>query len=160
MRTTSTFSPATTSWPGTAFIRGGGRARLLVGAIIVATSFSPVTSFADPVCEDWTLYTPAGPEGTIGHAMAYDSARGVTVLFGGYNIVTGWLNDTWEWNGTAWNKRIAINNPGYRPGYAMAYDSARGVSVLFGGASESNDNSIWEWDGTTWAQRNPAVSRN
>ena len=34
--------------------------------------------------------------------MAFDSARKVTVLFGGgsYN------GDTWEWNGSAWTQRV------------------------------------------------------
>ena len=31
----------------------------------------------------WTVVTTAGPSERSDHAMAYDSARGVTVLFGG-----------------------------------------------------------------------------
>jgi hypothetical protein len=41
-----------------------------------------------------------GPAARSFHAMAYDSDRSRTVLFGGQ--VTGeFLNDTWEWDGTA-----------------------------------------------------------
>ena len=35
--------------------------------------------------------------------MAYDAARGVTVLFGGYDGAN-YLGDTWEWNGTSWTQ--------------------------------------------------------
>jgi hypothetical protein len=35
------------------------------------------------------------------HAMAYDEARGVTVLFGGMHEKT-LMSDTWEWDGRVW----------------------------------------------------------
>lgn len=90
------------------------------------------------------------PPGDLGrrtdHVMAYDSARGVTVLFGGYAGFS--LSDTWEWDGTSWTPQ-SVSGPRflhYRP--AMAYDSVRGVMVLVGGGT-------WEWDGTSpeWVLR-------
>lgn len=97
------------------------------------------------------------PSGLKGHAMAYDSARGVVVLFGG----EGWdghLDDTWEWNGTNWTQLSPPNRPSARSVHAMAYDSARGVVVLFGGldGSGTHRDDTWEWDGTNWMQRGPA----
>ena len=83
--------------------------------------------------------------------MAYDSQRGVTVLFGGYSF--GFHNDTWEWDGSSWTQ-VATTGPWARRDHAMAYDSLRGVTVLFGG-QDSNFNRLgdtWEWDGTTWTQ--------
>jgi len=65
------------------------------------------------------------------HAMAYDTARGVAVLFGGFDG-TKTIADTWEWDGSAWKLR-ATTGPANRHRHAMAYDSARGVTVLFGG---------------------------
>lgn len=64
--------------------------------------------------------------------MAYDAARGLTVLFGGW---TGGTNNaqTWEWDGTAWTQRV-VSGPSGRVSHAMAYDAARGVTVLFGEA--------------------------
>jgi hypothetical protein len=48
---------------------------------------------------DWTQRFPENfPSPRVGHAMAYDSTRGVTVLFGGDNKTT-LLYDTWGWNG-------------------------------------------------------------
>jgi hypothetical protein len=81
--------------------------------------------------------------------MAFDSARGVTVLFGG-----GFNNgDTWEWDGTTWSER-ASSGPAPRAWHAMAYDTARRVTVLFGGdRSGVLDGETWEWDGSVWSLR-------
>lgn len=98
----------------------------------------------------WALRTTTGPASRAGHALAYDSARGVTVLFGGFNF-----DDTWEWDGATWTQRFA-SGPSVRYGHAMAYDSARARVVLFGGNLTSNpfySGQTWEWDGTAWLQR-------
>jgi PKD repeat protein len=100
----------------------------------------------------WTLWA-GNPRERSKHAMAYDSKRGVTVLFGGTDGNSP--NDTWEWNGTNWIQRLPPVSPSARDGHAMAYDSARGVVVLFGGYSH---NDTWEWDGTNWTQMSPAVN--
>ena len=88
-----------------------------------------------------------------GHAMAYDSARGVTVLFGG-STNNGYSGETWEWNGAIWTQR-AVSGPSSRYFHAMAYDAARGVTVLFGGldSTNSNNSETWEWNGVVWTQR-------
>jgi hypothetical protein len=85
--------------------------------------------------------------------MAYDAARGVTVLFGG-GTASGGTSDTWEWNGTAWTQR-AVSGPSPRQSHAMVYDAVRGVSVLFGGVGDHGilSGETWEWNGTTWTQR-------
>jgi len=90
--------------------------------------------------------------------MAYDSQRGVTVLFGGDNG-SRILADTWEWDGTTWERRDPPISPPARYHHAMAYDSSRNVVVLFGGktASEANLGDTWEWDGTTWTRRSPVT---
>ena len=107
----------------------------------------------------WTRKAPdASPGPRIAHAMAYDSRRGVTVLFGGSTSGFSLLGDTWEWDGTTWTQRMVLG-PGPRFRHAMAYDSRRGVTVLFGGVGRLFYlNDTWEWDGTTWTQRTPALS--
>lgn len=83
--------------------------------------------------------------------MAYDSQRGRTVLFAGANT-TGYLGDTWEWDGTSWTLGSATG-PTPRAGHAMAYDSRRGRTTLFGGADITGlQGDTWEWDGVTWTQ--------
>ncbi len=116
---------------------------------------------ADSACADWRRRTSAtSPAPRFGHAMAYDSARGVTVLFGGHSTYNVY-DDTWEWNGTDWTERFSAlgNRPPARFEHAMVYDSIRGVTVLFGGQGGSTLlGDTWEWNGTTWAQRSPLSS--
>lgn len=86
--------------------------------------------------------------------MAFDSARAVTVLYGGVN---GSLSsDTWEWNGMAWVDR-GLGAAGPRYGHAIAYDPDRAVTVLFGGQNAFAFGTgllgdTWEWDGAAWTQ--------
>ena len=87
--------------------------------------------------------------------MAYDSARGVTVLFGG--SAGSYQNDTWEWDGTDWAQSSPVHKPTARTSHALAYDGARGVGVLFGGYEGSYRDDTWEWDGTDWTQLFPAT---
>jgi len=90
-----------------------------------------------------------------GHGIAYDSARAVTVLFGGYGPPTG-FGDTWEWDGRTW-AQVATTGPSPRDNLAISYDSRRGVTVLFGGFGRSPSVGVlsdtWEWDGTIWTRR-------
>ena len=91
-----------------------------------------------------------GPAPRDYHAMAYDSVRGVTVLFGGTQGAP--LGDTWEWDGTSWALR-STTGPSPRYEHAMAYDSARARVVLFGGFGNSRYGDTWEWDGANWVLR-------
>jgi hypothetical protein len=101
----------------------------------------------------WTNRASTGPQIRTGQGMAYDSGRGVTVLFGGDNGTT-YFDDTWEWDGNAWTMR-ATGGPSGRTMLAMAYDRARGVTVLFGGGTPSagDNNETWEWNGNSWTLR-------
>ncbi|MFN0133539.1 MAG: kelch repeat-containing protein [Phycisphaerales bacterium] len=113
----------------------------LLAALAVAPASVAQTCF-------WTNANVSGPPARSGHAMAYDSARGVVVLFGGLSGTS--LGDTWEWNGTAWSLR-ATTGPSPRREHTMAYDSTRGQIVLFGGlANAVRLGDTWLWDGTSW----------
>jgi hypothetical protein len=94
---------------------------------------------------NWQLVSTTGPSARYGHAMAYDSARGKVVMFGGNGVT----NDTWEWDGSSW-QLASTTGPSARSYHAMAYDSARGNILLFGGSSGSDET--WEWDGNKWQQ--------
>lgn len=106
----------------------------------------------------WTLIATNGPRPRYQHGMAYDEARGVTVLFGGQlrgNIPNG---ETWEWNGNTWFL-MTTNGPSPRYGISMAYDSTRAKTLLFGGNVNNTGSATdyrretWEWDGTAWTLR-------
>jgi hypothetical protein len=101
----------------------------------------------------------ANPNSVAWHALAYDAARAVTVQFGGQTSTQ--LDETWEWNGTAWQWRHPLQSPPPRQEHALAYDAARGVIVLFGGFPANTPTlsfgDTWEYDGVTWRDRTPAT---
>ena len=99
----------------------------------------------------WQVINPPGPA-RFTHAMAYDSARGRTVVFGGSQDGMTALNDTWEWDGASWTQ-VATSGPPGRWNHAMAYDAQRGVVVMFGGnSSQGYFGDTWTWNGSTWQQ--------
>jgi hypothetical protein len=103
----------------------------------------------------WTLASEGGPSPRNGHAMAYDAARSVVTLYGGYDPAVGARDDTWKWNGNTWVDCQPPTNPGPRVGHAVAYDVAHDVTVLFGGWDENwvELGDTWEWDGANWVFR-------
>ena len=109
-------------------------------------TFLPATARAQSVA--WTQWIVTSPSARGAHAMAYDSARHRTVLFGGTTTGNDYLGDTWEWNGAgggAWNQRMVSGPlaPSPRYNHAIAYDSARGVTVLFGGDVGDSVSPAW-----------------
>lgn len=96
----------------------------------------------------------AGPSMRASPAMAYDSARRETILFGGRNNSTTYA-DTWRWNGT-WTPLSPGMSPPERAGHGLAYDPERDVIVLFGGRNTQDLADAWEWNGTTWRDVTPA----
>jgi len=105
----------------------------------------------------WQQRTSAvTPPGRFDFALAYDSVRGRTVLFGGRSGQFGSMSDTWEWDGTNWVQR-STGGPPPRQSHAMAFDAARGRTVLFGGHRDISSftaqfGDTWEWNGSYWAE--------
>ena len=131
---------------------------------VVTDNCGPVTSSAATLTlptPNWVLRTD------IVHApkrawagFAYDSDRGVGVLYGGFqsgNPATTY-HDHWEYDGVEWVQRTPPQNPGGRRQHAMVYDSDRKRIYLFGGLNtDLNEpkSDLWEFDGTTWILRKP-----
>ena len=124
----------------------------------------------DAATPAWTKVEPAGawPSARWGHALAYDEARGVTVLFGGHvgsaascDGVAGELcNATWLWDGATWTKRTAADQTGAYPSaryrHAMTYDVARQRVVMVGCQDPAcTVGDTWEWDGAQWSRVTP-----
>ena len=98
--------------------------------------------------------TGPGPRTSAG--AAYDSKRGVTLVFGGVDA-SGFLGDLWAWTGAEWRKLADASSAGPVPRATaqLAYDQKRDRLVLFGGRNGWPDgdlNDTWEWDGATWRQ--------
>ena len=129
---------------------------------------------------DWARQdTPVAPAQRANEPMllAHDTARGVTVGFGGNGAPTGRCglpgrgecNDTWVWDGATWTDVTPAVRPSARSAHALAYDATRGVVVLFGGGSLEEPASCgnpatglcgdtWVWDGAAWTDVTPAAS--
>jgi hypothetical protein len=125
--------------------------KLLTTFILFFSFFSEL--YAAP-CADWTLLLPPAREGA---AMAFDSTRNQTILFGGFS--NGQLiTDTWSWDGTKWTELFPSNSPSGRQFAAMAFDPISNLIILFGGVSNSGLGDTWSWDGTNWTQQSPGTS--
>ncbi len=106
--------------------------------------------------KDWQILYPSPSPGKRQHAaMAYDEDRQVIVLFGGRRQYTSPgrdLNDTWEWDGSAWENTIVDDpskDPSPRSAAHMVYDTHRKKIIMYGGNSNLQDT--WEYEGTKWS---------
>jgi tetratricopeptide (TPR) repeat protein len=136
---------------------GGGRRASMNPALLLTAAglLAAPAARAQSPCLGWDRMATMGPVARgDGHDMAYDAARGVTVLFGGIDDNGNYLGDTWTWDGVAWTRHL-VSGPSPRRVHAMAYDSGRGVVVLHGGYDGTNPrlSDTWEWDGAAWTLR-------
>lgn len=104
----------------------------------------------------WALMPTTSPPGRAYHSMAYDKARGATVVFGGMDDLASVsvLDDTWVWNGSAWTE-VTTPGPSARAGAAMGYDYENDLIVLFGGFALPGPDEVgdvWVFDGTKWTE--------
>lgn len=114
----------------------------------------------------WALLDEA-PSGRTQHAMAFDSTRGETVLYGGRAITSLTQGasgatisvadraDTWTFDGYRWSRRESSSAPGSRQGHSLTFDPVRGTTVLFGGGRFPGPTALgdtWVWNGETWAR--------
>lgn len=86
-----------------------------------------------------------------GHALAFDSRRGLTMLYGDRGADATTL---WGWDGRQWTAFTAAG-PALRRHIKLAYDAGRDRLVLFGGLDDSGRTFMgdtWEWDGTQWTR--------
>lgn len=85
------------------------------------------------------------------HTVAYDSERGVAVVFGG-SIAPGVPGAHGEIVGNVWRAREFSSRPSARSSAAMTYDSFRRRMVLFGGTATTTQAETWTFDGVRWQQ--------
>lgn len=99
---------------------------------------------------DWAQAQPTQlPFSRIYHAMAYDSDRQVTVMFGGRDVFINRHADTWEYDGKTWTEIKPVVSPPARESHGLVYDSVRKVTVLYGGYLLRD---TWTWDGSVWTK--------
>jgi hypothetical protein len=93
--------------------------------------------------------------------MAFDPVRFEVLLHAGSSTNSLVRNDTWTWNGTAWQQQFPLTPPPYRSNAAIASDWHRARIVLQGGGG--SDPFAWEWDGSEWRMllmASPSPRRN
>jgi hypothetical protein len=104
----------------------------------------------------WQLLAPPAPTvGRWGHQLVTNTLNGRLIAFGGRApTISGFANDTIEWDGTQWNAVPTPASPSPRYLYGMSFDSRRGVAVLFGGRTATTTlGETWEFNGVSWSQR-------
>ncbi len=94
--------------------------------------------------------------------LVYDERRERIVMFGGSGPATTVFQDTWAWDGLAWQELATLHSPPPRSSPGIAYDLARDRIVVIGGNTSASWQDTWEFDGVDWALRNtwgaPAVA--
>jgi hypothetical protein len=101
------------------------------------------------VYEDLPLSSPL-PLFRLAPALTFDTARGRTLMFGGFDGPIG-FDDLWEYDGTFWYPipksgpwpRAAASNP-------MCYDPYRGRTIMLGASLTVGRWETWEWTGSAW----------
>lgn len=109
----------------------------------------------------WSQRSSAtAPPARYGRKLAFDSARGRVIAFGGdmgASLVAP-TSELWEWDGTTWTERT-LSGPSPRNFFALAYDEVRRRLVLFGGSVNQQPlGDTWEFDGRTWTQALPMTA--
>jgi hypothetical protein len=109
----------------------------------------------------WSQRASDGPSPRTHTSLAYDAARNQIVLFGGVGTPGDDYadnDDTWAWDGVAWQRRAEGGPPAARNNQGMAYDSARRRVVMFGGGRTFGRlfTDTWEWNGRRWKEHHPA----
>ncbi|MGH7281831.1 MAG: Kelch repeat-containing protein, partial [Polyangiaceae bacterium] len=98
----------------------------------------------------WNEDTPAttSPPVRYGHRLA--ALNGKVILFGGQGL-SGYLDDTWSWDGKAWTQ---LNAPGPHARANQGMTTYNGKILMYGGDGDTADvgTETWEFDGTSWTQ--------
>jgi len=116
----------------------------------------------------WTNITSSlegpSPPPRIDASIAYDSADGSVVMFGGYDGTTHTVyNDTWTFSGGHWAQVHPASSPPARDGAGMAGDDAYHAVVLFGGDSNITGsltyfNDTWAYHAGQWSRLSTPVA--
>ncbi len=107
---------------------------------------------------NWTgmASSTPGPGGRTGCSMTYDTARQRLVLYGGTRLPgppnpgPQNLNDTWEYDGTAWHPSSSFGPPA--GSQRIIFNSYRQrCQLLSSDQAGSGHVRVWEWDGSAWS---------
>jgi hypothetical protein len=112
----------------------------------------PVAEFNGVAWVNRTGYTAESPSYRSLGSAAFDSRRGVTVIYGGFSVSGSTvLDDLWEYDGNNWTRRT-WSGPGPRPTSAakLCFDPVRGRTTCLTNSPLTDVWETWEWTGQTW----------
>jgi Thermopsin/Galactose oxidase, central domain len=128
-----------------------------------ANAFEVVTPSAPATWTDESPLLSETPGFLLSHAEAYYPPLGVTVLFGGYDGLSGAAsNETWWYSAGSWTEKSYALEPPARWGATLAYDAEDGYLVLFGGQAHVRRSGFlsdtWVYDESGWHRLSPSRS--
>jgi uncharacterized protein YjbI with pentapeptide repeats len=156
----------TWDWNGSSWTDLTSAAEPSVGHSFASTAYDPDSGqlvifggsgYADTWNWDGTNWNQLAPETTPGQSsgapMAYDASTDQVIYFGGEIQFsgggTGFPNETFNWDGSAFDLLSPSNSPEGLAYSAMAYDPESSQLVMFGGYDGSN------YVSDTWIYANP-----
>jgi Galactose oxidase, central domain len=102
------------------------------------------------------------PSARVGGGIAFDTAAGYTIFFGGQTR-DGANGETWAYGNQEWIEIFPTTSPSARSFPAMAYDAKDGYVVLFGGRNATGTalSDTWTFTGKVWnGHKSPTVGGN
>lgn len=118
--------------------------------------------FGQATSAGWENLTPdlnlSPPLDVDYQSMALDPFDGYAVLFGGFDLLGGALNETWVFNGSAWQQLHPSVSPPARGGASLVWDSVDHYLLLFGGndGGTIDFNDSWAFVHGTWTLLHPS----
>src|SRR6266480_2962942 len=132
--------------------------RFYIGIYFCMALLAASSNAATRSSKTWLQLSPSiSPPARSYLAMTYDASSGKVIMFGGFDG-TGYLNDTWTFDGTSWSRVRTLLSPPARAASQMAYDAITQKVVLFGGYNGTRYlGDTWLWDGKTsrWTRATP-----
>lgn len=135
------------------------KTRIAAAAALLAGALGLAAAIRSLPAAPGSQARPAQPGVRNGHAMAYDSARGRVVLFGGADQQRV-MADLWRWDGDEW-AQLASEGPPARTFPGLVYDEARDALVLVGGnrvlfgdpaVTDTMLGDTWVWKAGEWRE--------
>jgi hypothetical protein len=109
----------------------------------------------------WALQAPASsnaPPARMCPAIAWSARCHSLVVFGGVVSPSGFMADTWAWDGSKWYESSTASSPPARADSMMCQCDEAGTLLLFGGAGARDGiaqsavaEDSWRWDGSAWS---------
>jgi N-acetylneuraminic acid mutarotase len=134
-----------------------------LGNYRLASNYVNDTWVYDADANKWTEMKPSNSPGKrSAAALAYDAESDRVILFGGANMTTWGMSDTWayDYNTNTWTQMA--NGPTKHLGARLAYDAESDRIILFGGFNMSgflyDDTWAYDFNSDTWTEMKPAIN--